>query len=147
MARQGLNYTVYAPIAYEHGSNYSTKKILLNTRMIEGEGNFGDIWTYYGQALKIKSNDTIHLMAQYEDTGDYHPLSLSMLVGSIDNETKEHWIYCNSTEHGELEVSIEVSARAGECCAEVRTELTEPEFQSISNEGWQKIITSYTVFG
>jgi hypothetical protein len=142
-----LNYTVYAPIAYEHGSNYSMRKILRNAWLVEGEGSFGDIWTDYGQALRIKSNSSIHLIAEYEDTGEYHPLSLSMLVRSIANETKEHWVYCNSTEHVEFEISITLRSRAGECCGEVRTEITEPEFQTISSEGWQKIITSYIVMG
>lgn len=145
LAQQPFNFTIYAPIAYELGSDYSTEKIASYLRVTHGTGQFEIIWTEHGSALKIESNNTIYLVSEFQDTDEYHPLGLSMRSNIRSNDTKEHWVFSNSTEQGELEVSITLRAEAGECCGEVRTEQTEPEFQTVTGDGWQKIIILYTV--
>ena len=145
IAQQPFNYTVYAPIAYEYGSNFSMEEIVLFIQIIQGAGHFKITWTEYGPALEITSNDTIHLVSEYQDQDNYHPLDLSMVNRRIDNDIKEHWLFCDADEQGELEVNITLRAEAGECCGEVRTEETKPEFQTISCDGWQKITTLYTI--
>lgn len=147
VAQKPLNYTIYAPIAHESGSNNSMEKIVSYIRISQGAGEFEVAWTEFGPALKIESNDTINLIAEYEDKDDYKPYCLSMLCQGIDDEIKEHWIFCNSTEQGVLDVSLKLRAEAGECCGEVREEQTEPGFQTISCDGWQKIKILYTVIG
>jgi hypothetical protein len=147
VAHQPLDYTIYAPFAYKYGSDNIMGKILLNARIIEGAGDISEIQTEYGLALKIDSNNTIYLTAEYQDTDDYHPLCLSMRSKKITNVTMEHWIFCEAGQQTEFDVNITLEARAGTCCGEVRTEQTKPGLQTISGVGWQKITTLFTVLG
>ncbi len=144
VAQHPFEYTVYAPIAYD-GDIDSVEKILSHIRIIEGAGHFEIIWTEYGPALNIISNDTIYLVSEIQDDEEYYPISLSMPLSRGDDETKQHWIFFSSKEQGTLEVNISLRAEAGSCCAEIREEHTKPEFQYISDEGWNKITTSYSI--
>ncbi len=144
-ANRSFNFTVYAPFVNEYGSNQSIEAIFSNIMAVEGSVCYNIIETEYGLALKIESKDTLQLRSNYRDPGEYQPLSLSMQSGNTGNEIKEHWIFCDGNEQGELRVSIVLEARAGECCSEFRTEVTEPQFQTISTDGWQKITTLFTI--
>lgn len=145
VAHQPLDYTIYAPFAYNYDSDDIMRNILLNARIIEGEGKISEIMTERGPALKIDSNNTIYLISEYQNTDEYHPLCLSMRSNEISSVTMEHWIFCEASQQIEFDVNITLEARAGTCCAEVRTEQTKPGLQTISSVGWQKITTLYTV--
>lgn len=146
VAHEPLDYTIYAPFAYKYGSDNIMGKILSNARIIEGTGKISEIQTDNGLALKIDSNNTIYIAAEYQDTDDYHPLCLSMRSKKITNVTMEHWIFCEASQQTEFDVNITLKAMAGTCCGEVRTEQTNPRFQRISSVGWQEITTLFTVW-
>ena len=139
-----FNYTIYAPIVYESGSTSMMEKIESKLKVKQGSGDFEIISTEYGPALKIESNHKIHLVSDYQHSGDYHRLNLSMHKGTINENLDEHWIFCDADELGEFEVYISQTCEAGECCGEIITEKTQPENQIISTNGWQLInIESY----
>jgi hypothetical protein len=144
VAEHPFEYNVYAPIAYD-GDIDSVEKILSHIRIIEGTCHFEIIWTEYGPALNIKSNDTIYLISELQDDEEYHPIRLSMPLTRVGDDTKDHWIFFISEKQETLEVNISLKAEAGGCCAEIREEHTRPDFQNISGGGWNKITTFYSI--
>ena len=135
-----FNYTVYAPYISENGRSKLIENIESNLKIKQGTGKFEINWTEYGPALKIESNESIHLVLEYKDRGEYHRLSLSMRNETIDDNLEENWIYCEGIESGDLEIFLNLTCIAGECCGEMKKEKTLPEHQMISTDGWQKII-------
>jgi hypothetical protein len=132
------NYVVFVPIAYDSHNIESLNKVMSNLQITEGTADFESITTDYGPALKIESSGTFHIYAEISDKDQYIPMFLSMPSGESSQEI-EQWIYCDSKEYMELEISIILTCEAGECCGEKRTEETEPMMQTITNSGWQKI--------
>ena len=96
-----MNFTIYAPIAHEDGSNEMMDKIVSKLKVKQGSGTSEIIHTEHGPALKIESNGSIHLVSDFDDTGDYHRTYLSMNKGTIIEDIEELWIYCDGDVAGE----------------------------------------------
>jgi hypothetical protein len=139
-----FNYTVYAPFIADNGQAKLMENMKSNLRIKHGNGKFEINWTEHGPALKIEASDSIYIASEYEDGGEYRRLSLSMYNENnetADDNLEENWIYCEGIESGNLEISIELTSEAGECCGERNKERTSPEYQMISTTGWQIINT------
>lgn len=144
IADQSFNYTVYAPFISESGQAKLMENMKSNLKIEQGTGKFEFNLTKHGPALKIEASDSIYIVSEYDDKGEYRRLSLSMrneTNETVDDNLEENWIYCEGLESGNLEISIELTSEAGECCGERNRERTSPEYQIISTTGWQTIIT------
>lgn len=136
----GGNYRLIIPIGEHYSKEKPSEDIINRMRRSDEKSTITLVETKYGNGLEIIASGNLDLDAKNSDYKDDPGFFLSMM----ENETKDYeytfWVYFESTNVTSLRIQINLKT-----IFNTGTKFyyeTDPEFQTISNIGWQTISIS-----